>query len=140
MAKSDAGSGRVKVNTQQQALPKEVVIPEDFEGVIQVNIQSQRETETESIAQSQATGVSVHQTQAQQQLTNVQIAIQQMQSQQQSIGTSLAQMQGQLQALQSQMQLLFLAVLGTPSGSPEGAAERRQMLGQIVEALRPSGQ
>jgi hypothetical protein len=101
----------------------ECVIPEDFKGVIQVNIQDQHDT------QNQNTNVAL--TAMQNQITNVNVTLAGMQGQ-------LAQLLAQQQAAVSQVQLLMLtlAAAGGPAGTPEAAAERQQLLRELVQALR----
>lgn len=124
---------QTKRNWQQADLPKEIKLPDDFEGVVQINVQSQREKEIDTVtveqAQAQATNVAISQLQNLVQPITVQV--QQLQQQQQAIG---AQTLAQLQALQAQVQMLFMAVLGTPAGADAG--ERQRMLREMVQALR----
>lgn len=151
MPRGEDGRTRVNQNVQKSELPKEITIPDDFKGVLQINVQRQRETETETEnvtqTQTQNTAVTVSQMQAQLQAVSVQIQqlqelmqpitvqVQQAQSQQQALG---AQTAAQLQALQGQMQLLFMAILGAPAGTDAG--ERQQLLREIVATLRNSPQ
>lgn len=125
---------QTRQNWQHADLPKEIKLPDDFEGVVQINVQSQREKEvdTVTVAQAQATNVAVSQLQNLVQPITVQV--QQLQQQQQAFN---AQTQAQLQALQTQLQMLFMAVLGTPAGADAG--ERQQMLREMVQVLRTPG-
>jgi hypothetical protein len=99
----------------------EIVIPEDFQGVIQVNIQDQHET------QNQNTNVAL--TAMQTQITTVTVMLQGMQGQ-------LAQLLAMHQGAASQLQLLFLTLVGGAAGSSEVAAERQQLLRELVQSLR----
>ena len=151
MARGEEAKTRVNQNFHRSVLPKDLSIPEDFKGVLQINVQRQRETETETETvnqtQTQNTAVAVSQMQAQLQVVSVQVQqlqelmqpitvqVQQVQSQQQAIG---AQTAAQLQALQGQLQMLFMAVLGAPAGMDAG--ERQQLLREMVAALRNASQ
>lgn len=149
MAREESGKSRVSQSFHKSVLPKDLSIPDDFKGVLQINVQRQRETETETetVTQTQNTAVTVSQMQAQLQVISVQVQqlqelmqpitvqVQQAQSQQQAIG---AQTAAQLQALQGQLQMLFMAILGTPAGNDAG--ERQQLLREIVAALRNNPQ
>jgi|GEM_PF-3378923 len=154
---SESGTRKTQENndSHRKALPKEVRIPDDFKGVVQINVQSQKEketeTETETTTQSQtqntAVAVAVRQLQSQMQAVSVQIQqvldlmqpitvqIQQTQAQQQACCTQTA---AQLQGLQAQLQMLFMAVLGMPAGADAG--ERQSLLRDIVQSLRASPQ
>ena len=110
---------RVRTDANMDLLPKQIVIPKDFEGIVQINVQTMQETESLTNTQQQTTSV----------------AIQQVQNQVAQVVGMMAQMTMAQQAMQSQMQMLMV-VLGTSPGSPEEAAERRRLMREISESLR----
>lgn len=117
---------RVRTDANMDLLPKQIVIPKDFEGIVQINVQTMQETESLTNTQQQTTSVAIQQ--VQNQVAQVVGALQTMQG-------MMAQMTMAQQAMQSQMQMLMV-VLGTSPGSPEEAAERRRLMREISESLR----
>lgn len=149
MSRDEGEKERVKQNYRKEPLPREIHIPDDFEGIVQINVQSQKETETESITQSQSQNTTVAVAQLQAQVQAVAVQIQQLQNLMQPITVQVQQAQSQMQAcsaqtaaqlqgLQSQLQLLFMAILGAPAGADAG--ERQQLLREIVTILRANPQ
>jgi hypothetical protein len=116
--------GSSRRSEQREKIPKEIVIPEDFRGVLQINVQTQRETE--STTQNQASNVAV--TTLQNQVTQVNTGVQNLQA-------MMNELTAGQRVLQQQVQMLML-LLGTPAGSPEAAAERQRMLNDMAAALR----
>lgn len=95
-----------------------VVIPEDFKGVVQINLQGQKEHESVSVANN--TNVAL--TAIQNQLTQVQVGMQNLQGQ-------LAE----LLAQQNQLPLTVMALLGGVADP----TERHALIMEVAKALRP---
>lgn len=106
-------------------LPEELIIPEHFKGVIQVNVQAQRETETETETNTQANATNVSVQALQNQMTNVTVTLSGLQA---AVAESLAQQR----AMQNQLQLLFMLLLG----SAENREERQALIREVVERMR----
>ncbi|HLN63895.1 MAG TPA: hypothetical protein VK464_20430, partial [Symbiobacteriaceae bacterium] len=104
-------ASRTRVDANMDLVPKQIVIPKDFEGIVQINVQAQQETESLMNTQNQATNVAV--TQMQNQVAQVIGTLQTMQG-------MMAQMAMGQQATQSQMQMLMV-LLGTTPGTTEEA-------------------
>jgi hypothetical protein len=105
----------IRTNIKRSDLPEDFSIPEDFKGVIQINVQ--RASDQDTTTQTASPTITLNA--VQNQLTQVQVG--------------LANMQSALQALQNQQQLMFMLLLG----APEGIVDRQRLAAQLAEMLRP---
>jgi hypothetical protein len=104
----------VKTEYKRSDLPEDFAIPENFKGVIQINVQ--RASDQDTTTQTASPTITLNA--VQNQLTQVQVG--------------LANMQAALQALQNQQQLMLMLLLG----APEGLVDRQRLAAQLAEILR----